>query len=311
MNGGVLTALIFLPLIGALFILMQSEERAIWNSAFIFSLLPLALSFYVLFEFNPQSADYQFVEQYDWIPAFGITYHLGIDGISLFLVLLTTILITLSMLYSGGGDIEERPREFCFFMLVLETGLLGALLAVDLFLFYVFWEVMLIPMYFLIGIWGHGRKIYAAIKFVLFTMVGSLLMLVAILYLVYQAHVHFNRISFDLPLLYQVPLSVDAGPLAVRGVRARVRDQSADVAGAYLAARRAHQRAHGGFRHPGRRDAQDGHLRLPALRDSAVPGGRGRGDSAVHGAGGDRDHLRRAGRDDAAGPQAPDRLFVG
>ena len=206
-----LTALIFLPLIGALFILMQSEERAIWNSAFIFSLLPLALSFYVCVEFNPQIGDYQFVEQYDWIPAFGITYHIGIDGISLFLVLLTTILITLSLLYSGGGDIEERPREFCFFMLVLETGLLGTLLSVDLFLFYMFWEVMLIPMYFLIGIWGHGRKIYAAIKFVLFTMVGSLLMLVAILYLVYQAHVHFNRTSFDLPLLYQVPLTVTEG----------------------------------------------------------------------------------------------------
>ena len=207
MSGGLLTALIFLPLIGALFILMQSEERAIWNSAFIFSLLPLALSFYVLYEFNPQSADYQFVEQYDWIPTFGISYHIGIDGISLFLVLLTTILISLSILYSGGGDIEERPREFCFFMLVLETGLLGTLLSIDLFLFYMFWEVMLIPMYFLIGIWGHGRRIYAAIKFVLFTMVGSLLMLVGILYLVYQAHVHFNRTSFDLPLLYQVPLT--------------------------------------------------------------------------------------------------------
>ena len=208
MNGGLLTALIFLPLIGALFILMQSEERAIWNSAFIFSLLPLALSFYVLAQFNPHVAEYQLAEQYDWIPAFGITYHIGIDGISLFLVLLTTILITLSLLYSGGGDIEERPREFCFFILVLETGLLGALLSVDLFLFYIFWEVMLIPMYFLIGIWGHGRKIYAAVKFVLFTMVGSLLMLVAILYLVHQAHVHFNRTSFDLPLLYQVPLTV-------------------------------------------------------------------------------------------------------
>ena len=207
MSGGVLTALIFLPLIGALFILMQSEERAIWNSAFIFSLLPLALSFYVLYQFSPQSADYQFVEQYDWIPTFGISYHIGIDGISLFLVLLTTILITLSILYSGGGDIEERPREFCFFMLVLETGLLGTLLSIDLFLFYMFWEVMLIPMYFLIGIWGHGRRVYAAIKFVLFTMVGSLLMLVGILYLVYQAHVHFNRTSFDLPLLYQVPLT--------------------------------------------------------------------------------------------------------
>jgi NADH-quinone oxidoreductase subunit M len=211
MSGGVLTALIFLPLIGAVLILMQSEERAIWNSAFIFSLFPLALSFYILWQFDPHNADYQFIEQYDWIPAFGITYHIGVDGISLFLVLLTTILITLSILYSGGGDIEERPREFCFFMLVLETGLLGTLLAVDLFLFYMFWEIMLIPMYFLIGIWGHGRKIYAAIKFVLFTMVGSLLMLVAILYLVYQGHLHFNRTSFDLRLLYQVPLTINEG----------------------------------------------------------------------------------------------------
>ncbi len=208
MGGGLLTALIFLPLLGALFILMQSEERAIWNSAFIFSLIPLALSFYLLIAFDPHRADYQFVEQYPWIPAFGISYHLGVDGISLFLVLLTTILISLSLLYSGGGDIEERAREFCFFILVLETGLLGTLLAVDLFLFYMFWEVMLIPMYFLIGIWGHGERIYAAIKFVLFTMVGSLLMLVAILYLVFAAREHFGRLSFDLPLLYEVPLTV-------------------------------------------------------------------------------------------------------
>jgi NADH-quinone oxidoreductase subunit M len=207
MGAGMLTALVFLPLLGAVFILMQSEERAIWNSALIFSLLPLAISFYLFAVFDPHQAGYQFVEQYDWIPQFGISYHLGLDGISLFLVLLTTILITLSLLYSAGGDIERRPREFCFFMLVLETGLLGALLAVDLFLFYVFWEVMLIPMYFLIGIWGHGRKIYAAIKFVLFTMFGSILMLVAILYLVLAARERLQHLTFDLPLLYDVPLS--------------------------------------------------------------------------------------------------------
>src|SRR6476661_10670755 len=105
------------------------------------------------------------------------------DWITLFLGFLASVLFALSMLYSGGGDIETRPREFCFFMLVLEMGLLGALLAVDLFLFYVFWELMLIPMYFLIGIWGHGRRIYAAVKFVLYTMFGSILMLVAILWL--------------------------------------------------------------------------------------------------------------------------------
>src|SRR6202521_4256918 len=203
-----LTGLIFIPLLGACLVLLQERADAIWRAAFIFSLAPLAISVYLFAGFEPGPAGYQFAEQYSWIPSLGISYHVGMDGISLFLVLLTTILITLSILYSGGGDIESRSREFCFFMLVLESGLLGALLAVDLFLFYVFWEVMLIPMYFLIGIWGHGRKIYAAIKFVLFTMVGSLLMLVAILYLVYSARVHFGRTSFDLPLLYQVPLTM-------------------------------------------------------------------------------------------------------
>jgi NADH-quinone oxidoreductase subunit M len=207
MESGILTAIIFVPLLGGLLVLLQKEERAIWNSAFIFSLVPLAISFYLFAAYDPARAGYQFVEQYQWVPQFGISYHLGMDGLSLVLVVLTTILISLSLLYSAGGDIEHRPREFCFFMLLLETGLLGTLLAVDLFLFYVFWEVMLIPMYFLIGIWGHGRKIYAAIKFVLYTMLGSILMLVAILSLVLAYRAHFGHLTFDLPLLYGVPLS--------------------------------------------------------------------------------------------------------
>jgi NADH-quinone oxidoreductase subunit M len=210
MGGYWLTALTFSPLLGALFVLAQPEARATWRAAFIFSLLPLAISFYLFAAFDPGQAGYQFVERSAWIPEFGISYHLGIDGISLFLVILTTLLVTLSLLYSGGGDIETRPREFCFFMLLLETGLLGALLAVDLFLFYVFWELMLIPMYFLIGIWGHGRKVYAAFKFILFTMLGSILMLVAILYLVGAARAHLGHLTFDLPELYGVPLSHSA-----------------------------------------------------------------------------------------------------
>jgi NADH-quinone oxidoreductase subunit M len=202
-----LTILIFVPLLGAAAVLLQSDERTIWSSAFIFSLLPLALSCGLFYEFNPSQAGYQFVEQYQWIPQFGISYHLGMDGISLFLVLLTTILITLSLLYSGGGDIEMRPREFCFLMLFLESGLLGTFLALDLFLFYVFWEAMLVPMYFLIGIWGHGRKIYATFKFVLFTMLGSLLMLVAIIYLASAARSSLGHLSFDLADLYKATLS--------------------------------------------------------------------------------------------------------
>ena len=207
MGSGILTALVFVPLLGALAVLLQNEERAIWNSAFVFSLIPLGISFYLFATYDPARAGYQFVEQYQWIPQFGISYHFGIDGISLVLVVLTTILISLSLLYSGGGDIEHRPREFCFFMLFLEMGLLGTLCALDLFMFYMFWELMLFPMYFLIGIWGHGRKIYAAIKFVLFTMVGSFLMLVAILYLVMSYREHAGSLTFDLPTLYNTPLT--------------------------------------------------------------------------------------------------------
>jgi NADH-quinone oxidoreductase subunit M len=205
--GGILTALVFVPLVGGLFVLLQQGERSVWNSAFIFSLVPLAISFYLFAAFDTTRAGYQFEEQYQWIPQFGISYHFGIDGISLVLVVLTTILISLSLLYSGGGDIDHRPREFCFFMLALETGLLGTLLAVDLFMFYVFWELMLFPMYFLIGIWGHGRPIYAAVKFVLYTMIGSFLMLAAIIYLVLTYRAHTGTISFDLPLLYNTPMT--------------------------------------------------------------------------------------------------------
>jgi NADH-quinone oxidoreductase subunit M len=204
MDGFLLTALIFVPLLGAFGVLMQSDEEVIWRSAFIFSLLPLAISFYLFFAFQPHVAGYQFVERFNWIPQFGISYHLGVDGISLFLVLLTTILISLSLLYSGGGDIEVRAREFCFMMLVLETGLLGTLLALDVFLFYVFWEAMLVPMYLLIGIWGHGAKLYATFKFVLFTMAGSLLMLVAILYLGVAAQTQLGHLTFDLPDFYKL-----------------------------------------------------------------------------------------------------------
>ena len=130
-------------------------------------------------------ADYQFEEQRAWIPSLGISYHLGIDGISLLLVLLTTFLMPLTLLASWHS-IEKRWKEFAVTMLLLETGMLGVFVALDLFLFYVFWEAMLIPMYLIIGIWGGTNRIYAAVKFVLYTMAGSLLMLVAILALYFQ-----------------------------------------------------------------------------------------------------------------------------
>ena len=207
MEAAALSALVFVPLLGGAVVLMQSDDDAIWWSAFIFSLIPLAISLYLFAAFQPGVGGYQFVERYSWIPQFGISYHLGLDGISLFLVILTTLLISLSLLYSGGGDNDVRPREFCFLMLLLETGLLGALVALDLFLFYAFWELMLVPMYFMIGIWGHGAKIYATFKFILFTMFGSLLMLVAMVYLAVAARAHLGHLSFDLPELLTIPLT--------------------------------------------------------------------------------------------------------
>ena len=127
----------------------------------------------------------QFEERRAWLPAYGISYHLGVDGLSLWLVVLTTFLTPLALLGSWYS-IHDRVREFNVFMLLLEAGMVGVFVALDLFLFYIFWEAMLIPMYFLIGIWGHERRIYAAFKFFLYTMAGSVLMLVAFLVL-YQA----------------------------------------------------------------------------------------------------------------------------
>ena len=180
---GLLTLVVFSPLAGAAFLALLPREPAagVRRAAFVFSLVPLVASLVMLALFQPGEADFQLREHAAWIPQWGIGYRLGVDGVSLFLVLLTTILTPIVVLASWG-DIHRREKEYFVLLLILETGMLGTLVALDLFLFYVFWEVMLVPMYFLIGVWGGPRRIYAAIKFVLFTMVGSMLMLVAILY---------------------------------------------------------------------------------------------------------------------------------
>ena len=183
-------------------------------------------------------------------------------------------------------------RSYVFFMLFLETGMLGAFVSLNLFLFYVFWELMLVPMYFIIGIWGGPRRIYAAVKFFLFTMVGSLLMLVAILVVYYLHFQQTGVLTLDLVappgggatglLDTVIPTArrlVADAVLALRGLRARLRDQGADGAAPHLAARRARRGADGRLGDPGRRAAQDGHLRLPALRAAALPGGGRRVDA--------------------------------
>ncbi len=203
------SAIVFTPLFAALFLLFlpKEDEEGARRLAFGASLLTFVISLGLLVKFDSGTADFQFVERFAWIEDFGIQYHVGVDGISLFLVLLTTFLMPLVLLASWG-DVHKRVKEYLFVFLLLETGMVGTFVALDLFLFYVFWEVMLIPMYFLIGVWGGPRRIYAAIKFLLYTMVGSLLMLVAILYLAYQHNAQHQTVTFDLLQLYNLNLSL-------------------------------------------------------------------------------------------------------
>src|SRR5687768_13989025 len=155
--------------------------------------------------FDPGSAEFQFIERVPWIPAFGIDYFVGIDGISLMLIVLTGFLTPIALL-SSWESIHLKVKEFSIFMLLLEAAMLGVFAALDLFLFYVFWDFVLIPMYFLIGVWGYDRRIYAAVKFILYTMAGSVLMLIAIIGLSWIAQGATGSYSFDLLRLYQLDI---------------------------------------------------------------------------------------------------------
>ena len=178
----ILSAITFVPLAGAIVVgfLPSTEKGLIRWTALAFSLVSWVLSLLLLVGFAPGHPGFQYTETADWIPAFGIQYKLGADGISLVLVVLTTTLSWISILASFA-PIQERVKEYMISFLVLEVGCLGVFLALDLFLFYIFWEIVLVPMYLIIGIWGGANRIYATLKFVLYTLVGSLLMLVAIL----------------------------------------------------------------------------------------------------------------------------------
>jgi len=175
-----LSLITFLPLAGAVLLVFFPRERKglLYGFALALTLVVFAASLLLFARFDASVAGPQFVEKAPWL-GFGIRYHVGVDGISLFLVLLTTFLLPIVLL-SSWSYIADRIKEYLIFMLLLETGILGVFLSLNLFLFYVFWEAALIPMYFLIGIWGGKRRVYATMKFVLFTMAGSLLMLAAI-----------------------------------------------------------------------------------------------------------------------------------
>ena len=199
MNGlPILTLIAFAPLAGAILLAFvdRKNESVIRQGALMVSLVTLLLSLTMLGGFVGGEPGYQFEENHAWVPSLGIKYHLGIDGISILLVLLTTVTMPLVFL-STWKAIGDRVKEFQICLLVLQSGMIGAFLALDLILFYLFWEAMLIPMYLIVGIWGGQKRIYAAIKFFIYTMVGSLLMFVAILYLYKETG------SFDLPVILE------------------------------------------------------------------------------------------------------------
>src|SRR6266850_7988863 len=199
-----------LPVAGAVLLLFIGNADGQRNGlirwiTLIVSIAVFGVTLAIWASFNPGSAEFQLVERHPWIPSFGIDYYVGIDGISLLLVVLTGFLTPLALL-SSWESIHEKTKAFCIFLLLLESAMMGVFVSLDLFLFYVFWDAMLVPMYFLIGIWGYDQRIYAAIKFMLYTMAGSVLMLVAILGLAYLQSATTGSYSFDLLKLYTLDI---------------------------------------------------------------------------------------------------------
>ncbi|MBV9285915.1 MAG: Fe-S-binding domain-containing protein, partial [Acidimicrobiia bacterium] len=202
-NFPILTAIILTPFAGALVTMVLPRRRPEYVRIVGFATTAATLGFAgaMLYSFHTHFAGYQFVENTPWIGSLGVSYHLGVDGISLFMVVLTALLFPLGLL--GAGDIEERLKGFTVWMLLLESALLGVFLALDLVLFFVFFEIVLVPMYFIIGQWGHGRRVYAATKFFLYTMTGSAFLLVGLLSVAFLHQASTGKLTFDLPTLMQ------------------------------------------------------------------------------------------------------------
>src|SRR6266403_579328 len=198
----ILSVVLFTPLLGALVLLLipRENEQAHKIGGNVFGVLGFLVSLPLLRWWNPGDQPFTFQETADWIPSIGAKYHLGIDGISLLLVMLTTFLGMIAIL-SSWSAIHLRTKEYYILLLLLQVGMIGVFVSLDFFLFYVFWEVMLVPMYFLIGVWGSDRRLYAAIKFFLYTLAGSVVMLLAILALYFYAPAADGTRTFDVPTL--------------------------------------------------------------------------------------------------------------
>ena len=193
----ILTLLVLVPAVGSVLVALISKRYPdlVRVAALVASVLTGGLSLWVLFAFKSQNADFQFVSQHTWIKPWGISWHLGVDGISLFLVVLTGVLFPLVI---AGVDPHHDHKRYLSWMLMLEAGVMGSFISLDLFLFFVFFEIVLVPMYFLIGGWGYDNRVYAATKFFLFTMVGSAFMLVGIIATAVLAKADNGLITFDL-----------------------------------------------------------------------------------------------------------------
>jgi NADH-quinone oxidoreductase subunit M len=205
-----LSLVLFTPLAGALVLLLIPGRHAasIRWLANLFGVAGLAVSLPLWFRYQPQGDAWQFVERGEWIPSIGASYFLGVDGLSALLVLLTTIIGAVAIL-SSWSSVTTRVKEYYIFLLVLQTAMIGAFVSLDALLFFLFWEVMLVPMYFLIGIWGGGRRLYSAIKFFLYTLTGGVVMLLGILALYFYGHSVSGVYSFDITRFHE--LSVPPG----------------------------------------------------------------------------------------------------
>jgi NADH-quinone oxidoreductase subunit M len=205
-----LSLILFTPLIGALILLFvnKKNDNAIRWIANLVALVGFVISIPLWFRYDTKNPDFQFVERMTWIPSIGAEYFIGIDGFSTLLILLTTMMGAIAVL-SSWTAITERVKEYYIFLLMLQTGMLGAFMSLDFLLFFLFWEVMLVPMYFLIGIWGSANRLYSAIKFFLYTLVGSVVMLLGILALYFYNHAQTGMYTFDVTQFHKINAPFD------------------------------------------------------------------------------------------------------
>jgi len=204
-SNTLLSIILFLPILGSVLLLFinKKNENLIRYFGLAISVIVFILSLIIYSNYNNNSGEFQFLFKVSWISNLNISFFIGIDGMSMLLILLTAFITPLTLI-SSWSSIQKNVKEFTFFFLMLETGIIGVFISLDLFLFYIFWELMLIPMYFIIGIWGGERRIYASVKFFIYTMVGGLLMLVAIIWLAIYASDSLGYFSTNIIELYKI-----------------------------------------------------------------------------------------------------------